>query len=261
MGLHRSACRRLGIEVLEDRCLLSAGSFADSVRLHESASVAAWVSEAHQPGQLLQDTIRERTHLHAILQGMIRGAVDAPQLTHRGREDPGGTVTQAASPWLLHEHVCCLLAEAAGLSATPDHLAGRMSSFLSSLRSVPEEPAVEVVVSQSPPPSVQPPGTAGVASAQDNDEGKEYAELTPEPGGALAGLLPLDVGSLQRIADAALEQLARLTAPREGDSWLLLGPWLAIAGTVACELALLPGVLRRTRPALPEGPAWPEEEP
>jgi hypothetical protein len=89
-------------------------------------------------------------------------------------------------------------------------------------------------------------------------------DLAPERGGPLSDLFPLDLTSLQQSADAFCEQLARLIAPQQDDSLLALGPWLVVAGTIACELALLPDVLRRAGPspsqALPGVPLWQDED-
>jgi hypothetical protein len=82
-------------------------------------------------------------------------------------------------------------------------------------------------------------------------ESHGIADLQPEIGIPLPGLLPVDLAALQHSADAFFEQLAQLTAPGEGDSMLLsLGPWVLVAGGVAWELSQVPAILRRARLSL-----------
>jgi hypothetical protein len=102
---------------------------------------------------------------------------------------------------------------------------------------------------------------AGPSPGEDRSTSAE--DLEPDSGLPLAGRLPVDLKPLLNIADAFFEQLGRLTSPRESQSLLSLAPWLVAAGVTACELVLLPGILRRSRtsaPPLPDVGLLDEEE-
>jgi hypothetical protein len=110
----------------------------------------------------------------------------------------------------------------------------------------------EAVTAQGPvdvPPTSEPSETA--------------TALMPEPGGPLAGLLPLDVETLQRNVDAFFSQLSDLVqGPGGGPSVRGLVPWMLFAGAVVWELILLPRVLRRSGPLAADPLAlWTEVEP
>ena len=64
-----------------------------------------------------------------------------------------------------------------------------------------------------------------------------------------------------RSADAFFARLAELArGPAEGLSVPTVAPWLLLAGAVACEVALLPRLLRRAGPASDPLTLWAEDE-
>jgi hypothetical protein len=105
-------------------------------------------------------------------------------------------------------------------------------------RAVPETPAEpDAAARAAVSGTVEADPESPVASAE-HAAGAEVLTAPVQPGSPLAGLLPLDLDGLRRSADAFFQRLADF-----GDEWdglrlsAHMGPWLAVAVAVACELA------------------------
>jgi hypothetical protein len=264
MGLRCSACRKPGVEVLEDRLLFAAGAAGYAALAlpppelqNALAAIRAETrrEEEYRPG--VPEVVHDRGEQRRILTAMLL----PPQ--HVSRDNPH---------WLLSSPrtvAGVALASTREQPAGPGSAAGREPIVgrirLMSSEGEPEAAALSGPGGEPAPLAGQARGVAAEDAALESDieteEEPEPVGLEPEPGGPLAGLLPLGLKSLQQSADAFFEHLARLAGPWEGDSSLLLpGPWVVVVAAAAGELVLLPGLFRKSRPAPPGIEGRHEEE-
>ncbi len=100
----------------------------------------------------------------------------------------------------------------------------------------------------SVPPAISSPPDAAVRELSiafepdSSDTGNDPASVfTPEPGGPLARLMPVNLRQLADNVDAFFSQLAQLTGGFEmAPDSIALAPWVVITAAIALELALLP---------------------
>jgi hypothetical protein len=287
MGLRCRTARTPGVEALEERFLLSGAALASgptagmlpATFLAASPSRSETLpllgvfgsrSDAVAPGHLssldlalleARQVHRETEHaLHSIGQAVLLGIVPS------WLSSPHGQAAHGTAP---RDDVQPASQTSPGAHAPPapeGHHAGD-SPVLRRSPSSPEGSDRKMSTDQAVPFL---PGQAQAALATDRpqpesstagDDVTQATDLEPEAASSWAGLLPVDLKPLLSCADAFFEQLARLCGPRENDSLLALAPWFVLGSVVACELALLPSVLRRTGPSnLRDDPLFLEDQ-
>ncbi len=271
MAQRRSPCRGLRLEPLEDRVLLSASSPAPASDAIGADLRTAWLNHL-QPLQLARlagTTLTTDETPAERLSPREREDVGEDRIEHE-RRDGQGLLSLLPQTWPAGKEAFSPPGPQVPAARVSD-LAGPVSG-----PAIPPGPGPGIalpvgVVSVPPgareasPPEVRAPiGKDAVAAAPqpaadpEPEQGTREGDFVAEAGPPLAGLLRLDLKPLCEGVDALFERLGALGRPGEATSPLgALGPWLLVAGAVAGELALLPGLLRQDRrdegPALPGG--------
>jgi hypothetical protein len=263
MALCRSPCRGLRVERLEDRVLLSSGSPVPVSPTFWSDLRTAWLNHLPtlQVARLIDtaltaagDTLAERLSLRE------REALWEDHIEHERRDGPAllSLLPQAApagkEPLLPHhpQVPAAKAADGAGPLTGPALPPGTGAGVALPVRLVsvlhPAGPATDAPEERA---AIGPDAVASgpqPAADLELDRGAREGDFTAEPGPPLVGLLPFDLKPLREGVDALFERLGALARSGERDSLLVaLGPWLLVAGVMAWELTLLPGLLREDR--------------